>query len=104
MGDESATDKDSITNNFQWTDWDTSEESKQGEESPRGPHPRTVHTLTTEEIADDIPVYPLCLSTSTQPLTNAPGSPLEPRCGIDGHLSDQRPKTRSSLENTQTGN
>jgi hypothetical protein len=51
-GDESATDKDSLMINFQWANWDTSEESKQREESPlRVPQPRTVHTFATEEIA-----------------------------------------------------
>jgi hypothetical protein len=46
----SATDKDSLTNNFQWANWDTSEESKQREESPWVPQTRTVHTFATEEI------------------------------------------------------
>ncbi len=44
-GDESETDNDSFTNNFQTVDTST------GEESPRVPHPRTVHILATEEIA-----------------------------------------------------
>jgi hypothetical protein len=50
-GDERETDNDSFTNNLQWAHWDTSTESKQREESPRVPIPRTVHILATEEIA-----------------------------------------------------
>jgi hypothetical protein len=95
-GDESATDKDTIMNNFQVANWDTSEESKQGEELPRVPHPRTVHTLATEDIVfwvgprkDGInkthQLHPISLqpttinsSPTTQPLTDTPGSPPEP--------------------------
>jgi hypothetical protein len=52
-GDDSATDKDSITNNFQWAaaSWDKNAVAKQGKNLPRVPHSRIVHTLATEEIA-----------------------------------------------------
>ncbi len=50
-GDDRETEKDSFTNNLQWANWDTSEEPKQGEDSPWFPHPSTVHILATEDIA-----------------------------------------------------
>jgi hypothetical protein len=50
-GDDRETGKDSSTNNLQWANWDTSDKTKQGEELPWFPHPRTVHILATEDIA-----------------------------------------------------
>ncbi len=44
-GDENTTDKDSLTNNFQWATWDTNEESKQREESPWTLPPRITDDL-----------------------------------------------------------
>jgi hypothetical protein len=51
-GDDSATEKDSITNNFQWAaaSWAKNAAAKQGEKLPRVSHPRIVHTLGTEDI------------------------------------------------------